>query len=89
MTNDEPDPQALSCPEMVELLTDYLDGALSPQDTVSFDAHLGRCAGCATYVDQFRETIRATGTLAEGDIDESVMSELLTGFRDWRARRAT
>ena len=49
---------------MVELLTAYLEGALDERERASFDAHLGLCAGCVTYVDQFRETVRATGSLA-------------------------
>lgn len=85
MTTPPPAPQPLSCPEMVELLTAYLDGALGEPERVSFDAHLGLCPGCVTYLDQFRETIRSTGTLGESDVPPTVMAELLDTFRDWRA----
>lgn len=83
-----PDPRPLSCPEMLELLTAYLDGALAVQDEVSFDAHLGLCRGCRTYLDQFRETVRATGTLAECDVPAPVMDDLLAAFSDWRSQSA-
>lgn len=79
-----PDPQRLSCPEMVDLLTAYLDGALEEPERVSFDTHLELCGGCRTYLDQFRETVRATGALAECDVPAPVMDELLQAFRDWR-----
>lgn len=84
-----PDPQPLSCPEMVELLTAYLDGAMDEHDQLSFDVHLGLCGGCRTYLDQFRETVRTTGTLAENDVPPPVMEALLTAFRDWRAGHST
>ena len=81
------DPQPLSCPEMVDLLTAYLEGALDEADQVSFDAHLGLCRGCRTYLDQFRETVTATGSLREDDVPPAVMTELLQSFRDWRVGR--
>lgn len=87
MTTPTPAPSPLSCPEMVELLTAYLEGALDERERASFDAHLGLCAGCVTYVDQFRETVRATGSLAESDVPPAVMAELLDTFRDWGAER--
>lgn len=83
MTPSTPTPEPLSCPEMVELLTAYLDGALDDGERASFDAHLGLCPGCVTYFDQFRETIRATGRLAESDVPPAVMAELLETFRGW------
>lgn len=90
-TPEEAQPAAggrpLSCPEMVELLTAYLDGALSARDAETFDVHLALCPGCVTYLEQFRETIDAAGTLREDDVDEATMSELLGAFRGWFASR--
>ena len=77
---------AMSCADMVELLTDYLDGSLAAEDVERFDTHLTLCPGCITYLDQFRQTIAATGTLREDDIDGEVMEQLMAGFRDWKRR---
>lgn len=87
MTSPDPAAGPLSCPEMVELLTAYLDGALSAADAARFDAHLGLCPGCVTYVDQFRETLDATGTLGDEHVPQGVMAQLLHAFRDWRGHR--
>ena len=56
----------LTCRDLVELVTDYLEGSLSRRDRARFDAHLAGCANCTEYVKQFRETIRLTGTLRRG-----------------------
>lgn len=88
MTSRDDDAGPLSCPEMVELLTAYLEGALTPADEARFDTHLGLCAGCVTYVEQFRETVDATGTLAEEQVPQGVMAQLLLAFRGWRAQRS-
>ena len=58
----------LTCQELVELVTDYLDGALLGADVERFESHLAICPGCSTYVDQFRETIRLTGRLRVDDL---------------------
>ena len=47
----------MSCRELVELITDYVDGALSAEDRTRFDAHLAICPSCVTYVEQTRQTI--------------------------------
>jgi anti-sigma factor RsiW len=44
------DVEQLSCQELVELVTDYLEGALSPVDAARFEDHIGRCTGCAAYL---------------------------------------
>ena len=62
------DTEALSCQELVELVTDYLEGALSPGDLVRFERHIAACDGCTRYVDQLRATIRATGTITVDDL---------------------
>lgn len=77
-------PRPLSCPEMLELLTEYLDGALDEEGRESVHAHLELCPGCVTYLDQFRETIRATGRLAEDEVPPHVMAALLDAFEEWR-----
>ena len=78
----------LSCRELVELVTDYLDGTLPPSDRARFDAHIGKCVNCTAYLEQFRETIRLTGKLREDDVSPSARAALLDAFRDWNATSA-
>jgi anti-sigma factor RsiW len=75
---------ALACQDVVELVTDYLDGSLEPQDRLLFEEHLAFCDWCATYLEQFRETIRLTGMLREEDIAPPIREEFVRMFRDWR-----
>jgi len=58
----------LTCKEVVEIVTDYLEGALSPEDRARFDQHLAVCDGCTYYVEQMRETIRLSGMVTEEQI---------------------
>jgi len=74
----------LTCQELVELVTDYVEGLLSPEDRARFDHHLSLCPGCATYVAQFHETIALTGALREDDVPADARTELLAQFRDWK-----
>jgi anti-sigma factor RsiW len=48
----------MTCQEVVELVTDYLDGALAPEDAARLEAHLQGCDGCTAYIEQFRTTTR-------------------------------
>ena len=74
----------LVCREMVELMTDYLEGTLSATDRVRFDAHLGHCDGCTEYLAQLRTQIRMAGRLSESSLDPQFRDRLLAAFRDWR-----
>jgi anti-sigma factor RsiW len=78
------DTEALSCQELVELVTDYLEGALGDRDVRAFEGHLADCDGCTEYVDQLRATIRLTGTLTPADLTVDAETALLQAFRDWR-----
>jgi predicted anti-sigma-YlaC factor YlaD len=75
----------LTCKEVVEIVSDYLEGVLSPEDRERFDAHLGVCDGCNTYVEQMRETIRLTGMLSEDQVPVEQRERLRQAFRDWKA----
>jgi len=75
--------QGLTCHEMVEIITDYLEGALPAEDRRRVEEHLAICPGCANYLEQMRETIRLTGLLTEEQIPEEQKQELLEAFRDW------
>jgi predicted anti-sigma-YlaC factor YlaD len=76
----------LSCQELVELVTDYLEGALPDGERVRFDEHLAVCEGCRVYVDQMRRTIRTVGALREDAIAPEARETLLAAFRNWRRR---
>ena len=78
----------LVCRELVELVTDYLEGALSRRDRARFEAHLAACPHCTEYLAQFRETLRLTGTLRESDISPEAEQELLEQFANWKSERA-
>jgi len=79
------DTEALSCQELVELVTDYLEGALTPADLRRFDEHLAGCDACTEYLVQFRRTIELTGTLTPDDVSAEAEAELLDAFRTWNA----
>ena len=74
----------LTCQELVELVTDYLEAALPPQDQTRFEDHLPKCRGCADYVDQIRSAVRASGALHEEELDPRMRDELLALFADWK-----
>lgn len=74
----------LSCQEVVELVTEYLDGALSVADASLFEQHLNFCDGCIWYVDQIKTTVDAVGEVREEDISPEAKDRLLTAFRDWK-----
>ncbi len=78
-TNEE----ELTCRELVEIVSDYLEGALPDSERERFDAHLQDCEGCRRYLDQMRTTIRVVGTLSEEDLDPSAKDQLLEVFRAW------
>lgn len=75
----------LTCKEMVELVTDYLEGALSPTMRMRFDQHLTGCDPCIVYIDQIRQTIATLGRLPEESIPENAVDTLREHFRQWRS----
>lgn len=80
-----PDLGGLTCKEMVELVTDYLEDALSAELRARFDRHLTGCPPCLIYVDQMRQTIAALGCVPEESISEKELNTLTEHFRRWRA----
>jgi anti-sigma factor RsiW len=77
--------EQLSCRELVELVTDYLENALSDEERLRFDDHIGRCAACAIYLEQMRQTISLLGHLPPEAISPQAEAELLEAFRGWRS----
>ena len=83
-----PNPDDLTCQELVELVTDYLEGMLSVRDRERFDAHLLDCDECPIYLEQIRLTIRTTGTLTEQRMSQTAKEDLLQRFRTWKQDHA-
>ena len=76
----------MACAELVEVITDYLEGALGPDDRRRFEAHLAACPYCLTYLDQTREVIATVGRLPVESLSPQRQEELLVAFRGWRER---
>ena len=77
----------LTCAELVELVTDYFEGALSARDRERFEQHVVFCGGCSNYLDQMRRTVELTGRLTEADVSPEARDALLASFRTWKERR--
>jgi anti-sigma factor RsiW len=76
--------QGLTCQELVELVTDYLEGALPRRERARFEAHIAACDNCREYLAQFEQTIALTGTLREDDVGPAARDALLAQFTEWR-----
>jgi len=74
----------LACQEIVELVTDYLEGAMDDELGASFEAHLAGCPHCTHYVEQIEATIRIAGTIDAGELSEEFRAGLLEAFRGFR-----
>jgi anti-sigma factor RsiW len=75
----------LVCQRVVEMVTAYLDGALSRSDRRRLEKHLGGCPLCTEYLAQIRETIRLTGRVAPEDLTPQMRTDLTEVYRRWRA----
>ena len=73
----------MSCIELVELITEYLEGALPEDRRARFEEHLRGCDGCTAYMEQFETTIRLTGMLTEDQVPTDAREALLGAFRGW------
>jgi anti-sigma factor RsiW len=78
--------EPLACQELVELVTSYLEDALPPDESASFEHHIAGCDGCGDYVHQMGQTIELTGRLTPADVSPDAEAALLAAFRDWKAR---
>jgi predicted anti-sigma-YlaC factor YlaD len=74
----------LTCKEVVELVTDYLEGALPDIERQRFDEHLDGCPFCRVYLEQMHQTVRMLGRLPEEGIAPEAISALLEQFQRWR-----
>jgi anti-sigma factor RsiW len=83
--------RALACREFVEVVTDYLDGAMSARERARFEHHLSRCDGCDHYLAQIRRTVDLTGRLTVADVDalgSDARERLLGAFREFHTQGA-
>jgi anti-sigma factor RsiW len=74
----------ITCQELTEVLTDYLEGAMPVADRLRLEAHLAICEGCASYVTQMRQTIRTMRNLRSEQVEATVPDDVLEAFRAWR-----
>jgi len=75
----------LSCQELVELVTDYFEGAMVPEERERFEAHVADCPGCDIYLGQMRATLALTRATPIVESKPEVAG-LLAAFRDWKRR---
>jgi anti-sigma factor RsiW len=71
----------VACRELVELVTDYLEGVLAPAEVAAVEAHLDECPGCRAYLAQMRATIAATGAVEVENLSDDMVDALLQTFR--------
>ena len=79
-----PDAPDITCHELVELVTDYLEGALPARERLDFERHLVWCSWCRDYLDQMRASIELTGNASEEEPPSPLREQLLDAFRDWK-----
>ena len=83
-----PDPtrefeHGFTCREVVELATDYVDGAMTPAQATLFELHLNFCDGCDSFLDQIRQTSKLVGKVGEEAVPGELKDSLLAAFRGW------
>ncbi len=78
----------LTCREIVELLTEYLEGRMPWMQRLRFQLHLGMCVSCRRYLRQMRSTLKALGSMPDEPLPEQVEAELLLRFRTWKKTRS-
>jgi anti-sigma factor RsiW len=77
----------LTCQELAELITDYLEGALTRWQRARFTLHIAGCRNCRRYVEQMRATIAIAGRIRAEDIRGEARDELMAAFRGWADER--
>jgi len=80
--------QMMTCQEMVELVTDYLEGRMDEHRRARFEEHVAECDACTLYIEQMRLTIVALGHIPTESVSPEAEEELVAAFRNWRASTA-
>jgi predicted anti-sigma-YlaC factor YlaD len=76
--------EGIACRDVVELATEYLEGAMTSEQMTRFELHLNLCDGCFNFVDQVRRTAQMAHVLSEEEISDETKAELLAAFRGWK-----
>ncbi len=79
----------LTCQQLVELITDYVEGVLPPAERLQFEQHLAICSGCRTYLDQMQQVIWALGRAAGAELSPDERTLMLDLFRDWKREQGS
>lgn len=74
----------LSCQELVELVTEYLEGAMPRAEQARFERHLAGCGGCSAYLAQMRTMLDVLGRIEIDELGDDAVEEWLEAFRGWR-----
>ena len=74
----------MPCQELVEVITDYLEGSLPEPNRTRFEEHLGVCPGCRAYLEQMRQTMAMTGSVSEASLEPVEQAQLQTLYREWK-----
>jgi anti-sigma factor RsiW len=77
----------MNCRQVVELMTDYIEGALSAVERARFEDHIAGCDGCRAYLAQLQTARKIIGRLADEPVPAAVERDLLAAFRSWRSAK--
>ncbi len=77
----------LTCREIVQLITEYLEDTMPPETRLRFERHVAICPACRGFLAQMRETLRLSGEITEESLSPAMRDELLAGFRDWKPKQ--
>ncbi len=77
----------LTCPEIVQLITEYLEDAMPLETRLRFERHVAICPACRGFLAQMRETLRLSGEIAEESLSPEMRHHLLATFRDWKPQQ--
>ena len=76
--------RSITCQQLTEVITEYLEGTMPHEDRGAFEAHLAICPGCVHYLEQMRQTIEAVHELRPEHVEATVPDDLLEAFRSWK-----
>lgn len=88
MSDDDAANAEMACQELVEVITDYIEGTLGATDVRRLEAHIAQCDPCTAYIEQMRQSILVVGHLSTRDLDPVTRTRLVDAFRAWRGSSA-